>query len=261
MKTPVRSSRGQLKYTGRIAPESFAIWADSPAGRSAVEQLAARTGFTLFGRQRAARKRTWRQLTEAARTEAVGVALQHEVDAYLSRLDTFVYADSLPYITVDLRRLIVVPRLFVNGEAHRRIQLALHVQPVFAGLNGGESLRRWFALTLIGSLASAVVDARPSAKRPLPVGDGWIVVGVDEEFEWQIPFDTPVWPGHYFVLELTRRPMTRAVRTAAAEALADLRASLPSLSYIERTEIIRRSALSLDRLFGKPRRAAMSRSA
>jgi hypothetical protein len=261
MKTLVRSSRGHLRYTGKITRESFSLWADSPAGRKALEDVAARVRFSLFGRMRAARKKTWRELIEASRANTVGLVLQHETDAYLSRLDTFAYADRLPYVMVDLRRIIVVPRVFVNGEAHRRIQRALQTQPLFAGLSGGDSLRRWFTFGLIDSLAGAVIEAQPSIRRPLPAGEGWVVVGVDEDFQWQVPFDGPAWPGHYFVLELTRRPLTRAVNKAAADAITHLAGALPSLTVIDRTEIMRRAGLSLDQLFGNRTRAVMSRSA
>ena len=261
MKTLVRSSRGHLKYTGKITRESFAMWAESPSGREALEHAATRVRFALFGRWRAARKKTWRELMDAARANTVGLVLQHETDAYLSRLDTFVYADALPAVMVDLRRLIVVPRVFVNSEAHRRIQRALQTQPLFAGLSGGDSLRRWFTFGLIDSLAGAVTEVRPSVRRPVPAGDGWIVVGVDEEFQWRVPFDGPAWPGHYFVLELTRRPLTRAVNKAAAEAIVHLQESLPLLTQIDRAEIMRRAGRSLDELFGQRKRSLMPRSA
>ena len=95
----------------------------------------------------------------------------------------------------------------------------------------------------------------------MPAGDGWIVVGVDEEFQWQVPFDGPAWPGHYFVLELTRRPLTRAVNKAVAETLAHLQQSLPMLTPVNRAEIMRRAGGSLDQLFGKGKPHLMSRSA
>jgi hypothetical protein len=261
MKTLVRSSRGHLKYTGKITRESFAEWADSPGGREALDRVAAGVRFALFGRLRAARKKTWRELIDAARANTAGLVLQHETDAYLSRLDTVVYADALPYVMVDLRRLIVVPRVFVNGEAHRRIQRALQTQPLFAGLSGGDSLRRWFTFGLIDSLAGAVTEVRPSVRRPIPAGDGWIVVGVDEDFQWQVPFDGPAWPGHYFVLELTRRPLTRAVNKAAAETIAHLQQSLPLLTPVNRANIMRRAGGSLEQLFGEGRTGLLSRSA
>jgi hypothetical protein len=261
MKSLVRFSRGHLKYTGKVTRESFSSWTDSPGGRQALEAAAARVRFALFGKMRAARRKIWRELIEAARAGTAVQVLQHETDGYLSRLDTVVYADALPCVMVELHRLIVVPRVFVNGEAHRRIERALHAQPLFSGLGGGDSLRRWFALGLIDGLVGAVTDARPSVRRSLPAGDDWSVVGVDEGFQWHVPFDGPAWPGHYFVLELMRRPLTRALKRDVAEAIARFGKSLPSLSVVERTEIMRRAAVSLDELFSSRKRPVMPRSA
>ena len=202
--------------------------------------------FALFGKMQTTRRRVWRQLVQVARTETIVVAVQREVDGYLRRLDTVAYAHELPRTQVDLRRLVVVPRLFVNAEVCRRINAAL--QPAFAAVEGRESLRVWFAQTLIDSIEAAVVRAWPSPWRPLPAGDSWIAVGVNEQFEWRIPFAGPGCPGHYYALELTPWPITRAVRKATREAIARLEASLPLLSRINRDEILRKAGWSLEQL-------------
>ena len=152
--------------------------------------------------------------------------------------------------SVDLRRLIVVPRLFVNGEAYRRIQHAFDIQPAVRGLKGGEALRRWFVTTVIDSLGTAVASMHPSLRHPLPVGEGWTIVGIDREFEWQVPFKGPAWHGHYYMLETTRRPFTRAVRAEVSQVIAQMKAALAELSRADRDEILRRASLSLDQLFG-----------
>src|SRR5262249_33075933 len=160
----------------------------------------------------------WRELAHAARSEMVAMSLQREIDSYLARLDTLVHARDLPRASVDLHRLIVVPRLFANAVVERRIDGSLERQPAFATRNGRERLREWFILTLIDGIEAAVIDARPSPKRPLPAGDGWIIVGVNDQFEWNVPFKGPAWPGHYYVLELTRDPIARASRKKAVAA-------------------------------------------
>ena len=247
MKGPVRYSGGRMRYTGRIARERFATWAESPGGRGVLEQVASRTPFTLFGRMRAARRQVWRQLIEAARSEAAVAAVQREVEAHLTRLETLVYAHELPRVAIDLYRLIVVPRLLLNAETYRRLDAALEAQSVFAAVDGSESLRGWFLLTLVEALDAVVVDARPSPWRPLPAGEGWITVGVNQPFEWRVPFEGPAWPGHYYVLELTRAPLKRAFRKAADDGVARLEASLPALSRVRRNEILRQAESSTDR--------------
>jgi len=248
---PVRYSRDRVVFTGRPARMSFERWAETPEGLAVVEPLASAARFSLFGRMRSARGRLWRDLNHAARTRSVVAAVQRELDAYLPRLDKLVFARDLARVGVDLHRLVVVPRVFVNAEAYRSIDAALESQPAFARLTGGRPLRKWFAVTIVDAAASAVAQARPSLQRPLPAGDGWITVGVNEQFEWRVPFDGPAWPGHYFVLEVTRAPITRAFRKAAGDAIAKLEASIPSLSRSERVAILREAGSSLDQLLAR----------
>jgi hypothetical protein len=243
MKGPVHYSRGRVHYTGRLDRSAFEAWAESTDGQSAFRQFASLVRFTLFGKMRAARRRVWRQLTEAVRSEAVVAALQRETDSYLTRLSTLVYAHDLPRVGIDLHRLVVVPRLFANVATDRRIDALLRRQPIFATPNAGNLLRDWFLVTLIDGIEAAVMQARPSLKRPVLAGDGWVVVGVNDSFEWRVPFKGPAWPGHYYLLELAPKPITRAVRNAAAEAIAGLERSLPSLSRVHRNEILRQAWL------------------
>jgi hypothetical protein len=248
MRTAVRYSHNRVAYTGRIGRDSFTAWAASGSGRSVLEPLASRMRFALFGRLRAARRRVWRQVVQTARMEAVVVAVQHEIDAYLTRVDRLAYARDLPRVSVDLHRLVVVPRLFVSAEVFCRIDAALNRLRLFAALDGGESIRGWFVRTLVDAIEAAVRGARPSPQHPLTAGQDWIIVGVNDQFEWGIPLEGPGWPGHYYVLELTRAPITRAVRKAAGEAIGRLETSLPSLSRVQRNEILRQAGSSLERL-------------
>ena len=106
-------------------------------------------------------------------------------------------------------------------------------------------------------ILASVVQARPSVRHPLPVGEGWLVVGVNDQYEWQKPLDGLAWPGHYIVLELRLAPITRAVRHEVEETVAKVEAMLPSLSYVDRTEILKRASVSLEGLVGSKRRHVM----
>ena len=145
----------------------------------------------------------------------------------------------------DIRDL---PRLLVNGEAYRRMHATLCAQPAFAALEGGESLHAWFVLTLIDAIEAAIVRARPSPRRPLPAGEGWVAVGVNQQLEWPMLIENPGWSGHYYVLELRPIPITRAVRKATRQAIEGLEASLLPLSRAHRGAILRQATLSLERL-------------
>jgi hypothetical protein len=247
MRAPVRLSRGRLQYTGQIAREAYSTWAESPGGVRALTWHASQIRVALLGRMRAARRRMWRQLVQAAQSASVADALQRDIDGFF-QLATLACAD-FPRGVVDLRRLVVVPRLFVNRSAYDRIQATLQSQPVFAQVEGGESLRSWFALTVIAAVEAAVARAAPSPRHPLGAGDNWIVVGVNERFDWDKLVQGPRWPGHYHVLELrAASPITRAVRRAASEAVAGLETGLLRMSPKHRSNALTQATLSLDRL-------------
>ena len=247
MRAPVRLSRGRLQYTGHIAREAYAAWAESAGGVRALERHASRIRFALFGRMRAARRRVWRQLRQATQSKPVADALQRDIDEFF-QLATLACAD-FPRGVVDLRRLVVVPRLFVNRSAYDRIQATLESQPVFAQIDGGESLRTWFALTVISAVEAAVARAAPSPRHPLAAGDGWIVVGVNERFDWHRLVQGPSWPGHYHVLELrATSPITRGVRRAASDAVAALETALLRMSPKHRSNALTQATMSLGRL-------------
>jgi hypothetical protein len=238
----VRYSRGRAVYAGRITRGPFVAWVHTPEGAAAVDALASRMRIRWFARERASR-RIWKQLAAAARDHAVIVSIQSEVDAYLARLQDFAYADGLPRTGVELHRLVVVPRLLINGATHNAIARRLNALPVIAALDGGPALRDFFTLTLVQHLDAAIAGARPSLKNPLRAGRDWISVGLNAKFVWRIPvFQQPPWNGHHYVLELTRDPITRAVRKAVAKQIEGIEASLQSLSRTERNEILRRAA-------------------
>jgi hypothetical protein len=258
MKTPVQNSRGRFTYTGQIARSSFNAWTRSDDGRALLEQVGSEMRFALFGRNGAARRRVWRQLRRAIRSAPLATVLQGEVDASLARLDPIVYAQDLPRVTVDLRRVVVVPRVFVNAEAYRGISAALQSNPAFTTPPDAVSLSEWLILTIIEAMQAAVVRERPSLSRPLQAASSWTIVGINQQYEWRVPFEGPLWPGHYYALELTAEPVTRAVRKSVEKAIGSLETSLPSLPRNRRSEIIRQATLSLDHHFGRDRRRAAS---
>ena len=238
----VRRSCGRLVYTGRITRGPFTAWTQTEEGQAAVKQIAARIRFSFLGKTRAAVRRLWRQLAGAARDPAVVAALDLEVQAYLQRLGELAFAEGLPRCGVDLRRLIVVPTVLLNGVACTALARQLKQQPAFAAVEGGNALRDFFVATLISEMTAAVAAARPSPGSPLTAGADWISVGVNTAFVWRVPvFQAPPWDGHHYVLELTREPITRAVRKAVAAKIDAFEASLPALSRAERGEVLRRA--------------------
>jgi hypothetical protein len=220
----------------------FMAWTETRRGREVVAAIAGQIRFSLLGKERSARRRLWRGLVSATRDERVAVMIRAEVDGYLGRLSELVFADGLPRVSVDLHRLVVVPRVLLNSAAYRSIAASSSRQSALASLEGGESLREFFFLRLIREMHAAVARAEPSPKHPLAAGDDWISVGLNSAFVWRVPFNAPKWAGHHYVLELTRAPITRALRKAVDERIRSFEMSLPSLSRDERNEILRRAA-------------------
>jgi hypothetical protein len=251
MKRTVQYSRGQVRYTGKLDHAAFTAWCQSPDGWPVLKPLIAETRFSLFGRKRAAQRGLWQQLKQTARSTSMVGALQHHVDAHFARLSRIVYARDLPMVGVSLHRLIAVPRLFANSVTDRQMDSALQKEPVFASVNRREPLRHWFIFALINGIEAATLAAKPSPKKPIPAGSDWIVVGVNNTFEWRLPLQGPAWPGHYYLLELTHTPITRAVRKEVAKAIAQMEASLPGLSRVDRNEILRQAGVSLEKLAAK----------
>jgi hypothetical protein len=238
----VRDSRKRLVYAGRITRIPFVAWTKSPQGRKVVDKVASTIRFALFGRTRAARRRLWRELAAASRDEDVVATLQTELNVYLTRLGGLAFSPGLPGERVQLRRLVVVPNVLVNGDAYGALDTRLSAQPAFALLEGGEALRQFFILKVIEDIDAAIRRARPSPRNPREGGSGWISVGLNSTFEWLLPVNNePGWPGHHYVLELTREPITRALRKAVAASVTRLEALLPTLSRLERNEILRRA--------------------
>ncbi len=238
----VRYSRQRFVYTGRISRAPFNQWTDTPQGRSVVAALASTISFALFGKLRAARQRLWRGLTAAARDEGVVDIIHSEVQLYMKHLGGLAYSDGLPRETIMLRRLVVVPNVLLNGNAYGALDNRLSVHHAFTALEGGDALRQFFVIKLVEDLSSGTSREQPSIKNPLPAGPGWVIIGRNTTFDWRVPvMDEPTWPGHHYLLELTREPFTRALKKAAATTMTAIEQALPSLARLQRNEILRRA--------------------
>jgi hypothetical protein len=238
----VRYSGGRAVYRGRITRAPFTAWTRTAEGRAAIERHAAELRLPWFAKARTT-TRLWQQLSAAAKDPSVAATIQSELDLYLERLQQFAYAEGLPRVGVDLHRLVVVPRVLVNGTVRGAIARRLNAQPAFAMVEGGDAIRELFVQTLVDHADAAVARTSPSLRRPLPAGRHWISVGVNGNFVWRVPLlKEPPWDGHHYVLELTRDPITRALRKAVAAAIAQVESALPGLSRSERNEILKRAA-------------------
>jgi hypothetical protein len=111
-----------------------------------------------------------------------------------------------------------------------------------ASLAGGAALHDFFVATVISDADAAIAGAAPTLKRPVALGSEWISIGLDGAFVWRLPLlNEPPWDGHHYVLEVTRDPITRAVRKGVAASVGRIDASLQTLSRVDRNEILRRA--------------------
>jgi len=238
----IRCSRGRLVYTGRITRAPLTAWTKTPEGHGALMKAASRIRFSFIGKTRAAARRLWRQLVDATSDSGVADAIDLEVQAYLPRLGEMAFMEGLPRGGIDLRRLAVVPTVLLNGAAYSAIAKRLSDQPAFAALEAGDPVKEFFITTLIGEMEAAVAGARPSAGAPLTADGDWVSVGLNTSFVWRVPvFTAPPWNGHHYLLEVTREPITRALRKAVAAKIETFEASLQGLSRADRNDILRRA--------------------
>jgi hypothetical protein len=118
----------------------------------------------------------------------------------------------------------------------------LNACSAFATVEGGAALREFFILTLIEHLDGVVESARPTPNHPLPAGESWMTVGMNNAFVWRIALlNSPPWNGHHYVLEMTRDPVTRRLRKAVTDSVQRLEESLTALSRDARDDIMRRA--------------------
>lgn len=238
----ITTSGGGLHYSGRIDRRPFNEWTQTEEGRQVVRDLAARRGFTLFGKARAARRDLWRELDAATRTPPIARAIQTEVSAYLPLIAQFCYASSAPRSTIALRRLVAIPRALAHVKALERLTKRLQFLPEFTGLQGGPLVREFFFVQLIKEMDSAILAAKPSPARPLPAHEEWVVVGSELEMTWHVPIKREAErPGHFFLYEAPRGGSARADRKEISARMRDLNSLAHGLSRTDRAEVIRKS--------------------
>ncbi len=233
-----RVIEGQLRFR-RVTRAPLVEWTATPRGREAVALAGRYLRFSLFGRERTARARLWRELQNLATNERVLSIITEQAGIYPSLLAGFAFADALPRATVDLRRLVVVPRVLVNARAHATMARRFAELHVERGLRAGEALRDFFVVTLVDEMDRALVAARPTTRRAVAARDGWATVGVDTTFVWVKAYSQgPAWDGHHYVYEPPREGLPRHQRKRLDSAIRELAASLGSRSWIERYEML-----------------------
>jgi hypothetical protein len=234
-------SDGRVVYAGAISREPYAAWISTKAGAQAIDAVASQTGFRLFGRARAARRRVWRELGDAARTEDGRAALQAAADLYLLTMSTLAYASGLPRTAVGLRRLVLVPRTMAAGRARPVITARLAECPAFAQRPLAE--REFLFEAVLLQADAAVRGASPCIRRPIRAADGWTCIGADTRFSWVDQYwSGPGWSGHWFMYEHPKEPLSRSERKAVEREAIALHGTLATLSRERRQALVQLAA-------------------
>jgi hypothetical protein len=236
--------QGSLVYGGRITREPFTRWSATKRGQEAVAAVARTTRFSIFGRSRSARRRLWRALDAASRTVAFATAAGAEASRYMQVLAGVAYADSLPRTHIALRRLVLVPRAMITGRAQGGVFGRLRQAPELVGVD--EAVRVFFLEQLVIEMDAALQKASPSPRRPVHAGGEWACVGVSTGMVWvDRLWAGPDGTGHVFMYEWPPGGLPRKERKLLEAAIAQMSASVSSLSRDERAALVRSAVLRL----------------
>ncbi len=229
-------SGGGLRFR-RTSREPGREWLASSEGMDAIQSAARGVRFSLLGRARTARRRLARTLSDAIKSPSARTALTAECEHFLETWTQLAYAPALPRRTLDGNRLVVVPRAMIVDRsldgAETRLGAAL-------GPSVPDGFKLFFARWVLRAMDAAIRRAAPAPKRPLHAPESWSCVHVDPEFLWIVSLlsDDP-WRGHVMMCELPPSGLRRRDRHALVAAIAELTASLPSLTRIAREGTVR----------------------
>lgn len=233
----------RLRYRGRIDRGPFAAWVDTAEGTKAIDAVAARLRFRLFGKRRAARGEVWRALKHAAKREPLRSALQGAADEYGRALGELPYGSGLPRTQVALRRIVVVPRVMMAARTRARVGTRLLQSGGMPDV--ADAVRAFFLDEIVVQLDAAVRRGRPSPSRPLRGAQEWTCIGVDTEYVWVDPYwSGPGWFGHLFVYEWPAAGISRRDRKALESAVKELQTGLGVLSRQSRNELVKAAAIA-----------------
>lgn len=237
-------SDGRLRYRGRVTKGPFTAWTATPEGTTAIDAEAKKIRFSLIGRQRAAKRRLWRELQSVIVEPWMQRALHAEPDHYLSVWAGLAYAPALPRVQVNLRRLVAVPRTMIAARALSGLTARLLAHPAFAALDA--PLRSFFCSAVIAEMDAALRRAKPSPRRPARSREAWACIALDDRFTWVDPlWSGREWQGHVLLFEMPEPGLSRRERRELETVVENLQASIAGMSFVHRDATVRSASAAL----------------
>jgi hypothetical protein len=236
-----RVTRGRLGYNGRITRDPFTTWSATGKGAEAIARAARGIRFSLIGKKRSARRRTWRALEAATRAESLAAAIGAEAARFMEVLADLSYAVALPRAHIALHRLVLVPRAMIVGRAHTGLIERLDRAAELSHLD--EEVRIFLLNQLAIEMDDALQRVSPSPRRPVQARDEWACVGISTGTVWTDPLWTGDTTGHVFMYEFPRAGLRRRERQALEAAIQELTVSSSSMSRAERFALVRAASL------------------
>jgi len=228
----IKVSGKALEYAGKIDQnESFEEWAQQP-GKALIEKVALEQGFKIF-KETNAKKILWKELQQAAASDALREAFQDEVSDYqkipgriASKATYFPQSGGYPSV-------VAVPRFVINLVALENIHAHLGNADELARLSG-ESMKEYLFSQLVRELDRTLAGILPSPKKPFPGDGNWLFVGYDENYRWRQDTDL----GHYLLCEPTEGKIARSDQKDVEDKISNLESSLGKLSLEEKEKFI-----------------------
>jgi hypothetical protein len=241
-----RVTSNRLQYRGRLTRGPFAAWAKTTEGAAAIDERVGKDRLYVFRRTRA-RRRMWRELETASRSEQVRRAIQDEAGHFATIIVEASHAPALPRRTIALHRLVMVPRTLIAARARAGLRKRLFNSDALRTVD--PHVRDFLCEQLLIELDTAIAQSRPSVARPLLTRDTWRCVGRDATYEWVDPmFSGACWSGHFLMFEFPREGFSRKVRKEVDRAVQELQSSLANISHLQRNAIVRTAVDGLPQL-------------
>lgn len=236
-------SDSRLTYRGRIDYAPVGAWMATQDGAAAIDAVASQLRFQLLGRQRAARRQVWQELSRAARAEPLRAALDAAADAFMGAMSDLAYSAGLPRTQVALRRVVLVPRVMIAARARAAVNASVLR---CAGLpQVDEAIRAFFLDELITQMDDGLRRGRPAPARPIGAPQQWACIGIETTYAWVDPYwSGPNWFGHVFLYEWPPAGLARRDRKSLEGAVTDLEAAVHTLSRERRHDLLRAAAIA-----------------